>query len=207
MPDNQILFVCTANICRSPAAETIARSRFGESRFIFRSAGFLEEGRPFEPDMAKAVTKLGIDVSGDHRSSLIDRDLLAASSLILTMEARHVQNIVIEDDAAFDRVLPLREAAEMIDARGAHGVDGLLAAMVDRDPMRYLDRRWDVEDPYKRARRHYRRSANEIRDLVERVIGALTPDDDGRRFVESVADLVARPTIATRDRTSSTISS
>ncbi len=169
----QILFVCTANICRSPAAEVIARYRFGESRLTFRSAGFLENGRIFEPDMAKAVTKLGIDVDDAHRSSVIDSELLASSALILTMEARHVQNIVIEDDQAFERVIPLKEAAELIDQRGIAGLDGLLAAMVDRDPMRYLDRRWDVEDPYKRARRHYRRSASEIRDLVERVIGSL----------------------------------
>lgn len=169
----QILFVCTANICRSPAAEAIARDRFGESRFTFRSAGFLETGRNFEPDMEKAVTKLGIAVPGGHRSSVIDTDLLAESALILTMEARHVQNIVIEDERAFERVIPLKEAAEIIDQRGISGLDGLLAVMADRDPMRYLERRWDVEDPYKRARRHYRRSAAEIRELVDVVIGAL----------------------------------
>ncbi len=169
----QILFVCTANICRSPAAEVIARDRFGEARWSFRSAGFLENGRVFEPDMAKAVAKLGVNVDDRHRSSVIDTEKLAVSSLILTMEARHVQNIVIEDDLAFERVIPLKEAAELIQQRGITGLDGLLAAMVDRDPMRYLDRRWDVEDPYKRARRHYRRSAAEINELVGTVIGAL----------------------------------
>ncbi|MEZ5379075.1 MAG: hypothetical protein R2733_21430 [Acidimicrobiales bacterium] len=169
----QILFVCTANICRSPAAETIARDRFGEARFRFRSAGFLEHGRPFEPDMAKAVAKLGVAVPGDHRSAVIDADLLASSALILTMEARHVQNIVIEDERAFERVLPLKEAVELIERRGINGLDGLLAAMVDRDPMRYLDRQWDVDDPYKRGRRHYKRSAAEIQELIGKAIGAL----------------------------------
>ncbi len=169
----QILFVCTANICRSPAAEAIARDRFGEQRFRFRSAGFLEKGRIFEPDMAKAVAKLGVNISGDHESSVIDTEMLHASSLVLTMEARHVQNIVIEADAVFDRVIPLKEAAELIDERRIGSLEGLLAAMVDRDPMRYLDRRWDVEDPYKRSRRHYKRSAAEIVDLVNRVIGSI----------------------------------
>ncbi|MEZ5228730.1 MAG: hypothetical protein R2710_19315 [Acidimicrobiales bacterium] len=117
----QILFVCTANICRSPAAETIARDRFGEARFRFRSAGFLEHGRPFEPDMAKAVAKLGVAVPGDHRSAVIDADLLASSALILTMEARHVQNIVIEDERAFERVLPLKEAVELIERAASTG--------------------------------------------------------------------------------------
>ena len=169
----QISFVCTANICRSPAAEVIARDHFGETTMRFRSAGFLENGRPFEPDMAKAVAKLGIHIPGNHRSSVIDSDFLSSSALILTMEARHVQNIVIEDETAFDRVIPLKEAAELIEQRGIRGLDGLLATMTDRDPMRYLDRRWDVEDPYKRARRHYKRSAAEILMLVDRVVGAL----------------------------------
>lgn len=169
----QVLFVCTANICRSPAAEVVARDHFGEQRFVFRSAGFLENGRPFEPDMAKAIAKLGIDVAGDHRSAVIGADILAKSSIVFTMEARHVQNIVIEDETAFERVIPLKEASELIEERRLRGVDGLLAAMTDRDPMRYLDRRWDVEDPYKRSRRHYKRSAAEIVELVDRVIGAL----------------------------------
>ncbi len=172
MPDNQILFVCTANICRSPAAEAIARSRFGEAQFTFRSAGFLEVGRPIEPDMAKALDRIGV-VAGPHRSSVVDAELVESSALILTMEARHVQNIVIEHEAAFAKVLPLREAAEIIDARRPHGIEQLLAALGTRDPMRYLDRRWDVDDPYKRRKKHYNQSVVEISGLVDTVMRAL----------------------------------
>ncbi len=170
-PPHQVLFVCTANICRSPAAEAIARQYFGESSFGYRSAGFLEVGRPIEPDMAKALGKIDVAV-GPHRSSVVDDRLLAESDLVLTMEARHIQNIVMEHEGVFDRIVPLKEAAELID-RGAHGLDGLLAAMQGREPIRYLERRWDVEDPYKRGRRHYRKSAVEIAALVDKVVGAL----------------------------------
>ncbi|MGI9615234.1 MAG: low molecular weight protein arginine phosphatase, partial [Acidimicrobiales bacterium] len=38
----KILFVCTANICRSPAAEALARHRYGEQDALFRSAGLLD---------------------------------------------------------------------------------------------------------------------------------------------------------------------
>lgn len=172
MADQQVLFVCTANICRSPAAEAIARHQFGESTFRFRSAGFLEHGRPMEPDMVKALNNIDI-VTGDHRSSVIDAEMMDESSIIFTMESRHVQNIVIENEAAFAKVLPLKEANELVERHSVRNLDHMLALLDDRDPMRYLDRRWDVEDPYKRARRHYRRSAVEIADLVGRVVGSL----------------------------------
>ncbi len=170
-PSRQVLFVCTANICRSPAAEAIARQYFGESTFGYRSAGFLEVGRPIEPDMAKALGKLDVSV-GPHRSSVVDDHLLAGSDLVLTMEARHIQNIVLENESVFGKILPLKEAAEMVDL-GAHGLDGLLTAMEGREAIRYLDRRWDVDDPYKRGRRQYRRSVVEIAALVDKVVGAL----------------------------------
>jgi protein-tyrosine-phosphatase len=172
MVEHQLLFVCTANICRSPAAEAIARSHFGDSSFTYRSAGFLEAGRPIEPDMAKALQRIDVE-PGDHRSAVIDSALIEASSVILTMEARHIQNIVIDHPAALAKMLPLREAAELIESRRIRGLAQLLDALEGRDPMRYLERRWDVEDPYKRGRRHYRRSATEIASLVDTVVGAL----------------------------------
>ena len=71
-----ILFVCTANICRSPAAEYLARHRFGEEAALFRSAGFMFDGRESPKELASALDAKHVDVR-PHRSAILDADTLA----------------------------------------------------------------------------------------------------------------------------------
>lgn len=163
----RLLFVCTANICRSPAAEAIARARFSD-RHQYGSAGFLFDGRPIEPDMAKALAGIGI-AAGSHRSRILDPGLLKSADLVLTMEARHVQDIAVMDQECFAHTLPLAEAADRL-RTAPSAVDDFVKGLADRDPMHYFDSRWNVEDPYKRSRRKYRQAVARISDLVDAVV-------------------------------------
>ncbi len=166
----RILFVCTANICRSPTAELLARSRFGEGSHLFRSAGLMEGGREVPSDLQSVLGQRDV-ASAAHRSNQIDSETLAAAELILTMEGKHVQEIGIQEPEALPKVIPLKEAAERLSVPAT--VDGFVQGLQSRDVTRYLSSRWDVDDPYKRGKRRYRKMVDEVEELVSTVIGNL----------------------------------
>ncbi len=171
MTKHNILFVCTANICRSPTAEYIARDRFGQDHFRFASAGFMRSDQTCPSDLTKVLDKRGIDVS-PHRSHKLTQAILDASDLVLTMESQHIQNIAIDFPDSFPKSLPLVEAAERLVGRRVSIAD-FVAEIQSRDPMAYLGRDWDVDDPYKRGTRRYRKAVAQIEGLVETVVEAL----------------------------------
>ncbi len=172
----RILFVCTANICRSPTAEYLARDRFDESAWRFRSVGFLESGRPSSDTLIQALDERAVDVR-PHRSYRIDQASLKAADLVLTMEGSHVRRATEVDPAAYAKMVPLREADAILDdlTDGVTTIEELLEAIGSRrDPTTYLTDAWDVDDPYGRSLRVYRRSVGEIGDLVDSVFGRLS---------------------------------
>ena len=170
----RVLFVCTAKICRSPAAELIARQRIGEFQHLFRSAGFLYDGREMADPMQTELARRGLAGSTDHRSHIVDPDTLAAADLVLTMESAHLQDLVVKDRAYFDKTIPLREAAERLDSRTPLPL--FLAELSTRQPSAYLDDRWDIADPYKRSPRHYRDTVELLDELVTTVFTNLELD-------------------------------
>lgn len=170
----RILFVCTANICRSPAAEALARQRYGEHDALFRSAGLLEGGRSCPEHLVNTLYDRGIDISG-HRSYQLDPSSLEAAHLVLTMEGEHVQQATTIDRACFAKTVPLKEAAQVLaTAGGPQPIDRFVETLSKtRDPSTYLSNQWDVADPYRRKLKDYRRAVDEIASLVEGVIGRL----------------------------------
>jgi protein-tyrosine-phosphatase len=170
------LFVCTANICRSPTAEVLARAHYGEQSARFRSAGFLRSGEQSPDLLVRVLAEKGIDVTG-HRSYELNRPSLAAADLVLTMESEHVQQATLIDKRSFPKIMPLKEAAEVALSlpTGQLSVESLLEAVNrHRDPTSYLSTQWDVADPYNRKLKHYRQAVAEIENLVHAVIGRLS---------------------------------
>lgn len=88
----KILYLCTANICRSPVAEHYMRhlvERFGLRSVTVSSAGIMDMGgAPADPVMARLVKERGLDLSG-HRSRVATREMLLESDEIVVMERRH----------------------------------------------------------------------------------------------------------------------
>ena len=80
----KVLFVCTANICRSPFMELTARALAPE--LTISSAGTHGfTAAPMESEMA-AVLAEGID-PGEFRSRPLTVDMLAEADLVLTAQA------------------------------------------------------------------------------------------------------------------------
>jgi protein-tyrosine-phosphatase len=83
-----VLFVCSANICRSPMAmgllQSLARQEAGQWRIA--SAGiWAQPGYPAAVNTQLILWRKGIDLS-QHDSRPIRRDWMAEFNLILTME-------------------------------------------------------------------------------------------------------------------------
>ena len=112
----RVLFVCTANICRSPAAEHLMRhmlSRLGsEERVEVRSAGVMGlAGRPPDPMMTQLLRRRGIDMSA-HRSRGVDPGEAREATAIIVMERRHRAWFRERMPHVLDRVSLLREALD-----------------------------------------------------------------------------------------------
>jgi protein-tyrosine phosphatase len=89
----KILFICTANICRSPAAEAIFNALAGDREMNARakSAGVAAlEGREIAPETAAALEEIGV-YAGEHRASQVSREIIEGADLVLTMNGRQVE--------------------------------------------------------------------------------------------------------------------
>ncbi len=138
---HRLLFVCTANICRSPMAEALADRYARERRWAVEvaSAGtHALPGNPAAPNAVKAVRDVGCDLRA-HASRPIDEELVAWADRILVMEMRHARTIRERFPVADDKVLLL----------------GTFGGVVE------------IDDPYGRWIFAFRRSRDEIRHCVE----------------------------------------
>lgn len=138
-----VLFVCTANQCRSPMAEALLKSlaaQRGEAdRWQIQSAGtWTEPGRPVTQLSQVVMQRRGIDLSG-HRSSLIDADLLAAASVILVMTRHHQEAVQVEFPEIQHKVY-------------------LLSQLVDHS--------FDIEDPYGGSLDDYELCATDLQNIL-----------------------------------------
>jgi protein-tyrosine-phosphatase len=146
-----ILFICTANICRSPAAEGLLRKRLQEDGLYdwrVSSAGTWAQLR--RGAASASITLMagrGIDISS-HRAREVTAELLADADLILCMEAGHAEALRVEFPEAADRTYLLSEMA---------GGDD------------------NVEDPYGGPHEGYVKMIDELSSLIDaglpRIIG------------------------------------
>lgn len=89
MSRKRILFVCSGNTCRSPMAETLARSLAGDRPLDFASAGLsAQDGSPASDEARAAMARRGLDLES-HRARKMNEAILAEADLVLAMEARH----------------------------------------------------------------------------------------------------------------------
>ncbi|MCH8474898.1 MAG: low molecular weight protein arginine phosphatase [Opitutales bacterium] len=97
-PLNLILFVCTANVCRSPMAEVLFRHALAAekpplSELKVASAGvFASAHQPATENSCIALKKVKLDLS-PHRSQPLTEDLAHQALLILGMTQTHVELI------------------------------------------------------------------------------------------------------------------
>jgi protein-tyrosine-phosphatase len=140
-----VLFVCTANMCRSPLAEVLFRDllrrngQLGDWRVHSAGVGVVH-GQPATEFSRQVAAERGLDLSS-HRSRPVDRASMQAADLVLVMDAGHRQALREGYPQSADRVHLLSEMA---------GEGG------------------PVEDPVGSPIEKYRLTADRITDLLTR---------------------------------------
>ena len=106
---HRLLFVCTANICRSPMAAGAA-SAYAQRRgweIDVDSAGVMGlVDRPADPLAIKVMAEVGIDLS-EHHSKGVSDEVVAWADFILVMELRHQIKLHHDFPASENKVLML----------------------------------------------------------------------------------------------------
>lgn len=111
-----VLFVCTANICRSPMAAALfanllVEQGLDQGDWRIESAGtWAPTGRPAAPEVNAILSARGLDTHL-HRSREVSEGLLADFPLIIAMEPGQKEAMLVEFSALKGRVYTLAEMA------------------------------------------------------------------------------------------------
>src|SRR5215216_8173994 len=109
----QMLFVCTANVCRSSMAEVIFNALAEERRLPWRaeSAGVAAlVGEDITPNARSALDEVGI-YANEHRARQASEEMLEEADLVLAMGPRHVATLHRRFGDLSERVYALPEYA------------------------------------------------------------------------------------------------
>lgn len=111
----RILFLCTANRCRSPLAEQLMRRILQEQglRALISSAGLLPGGFRTPPTGVTVALQNGLDLSR-HRSARVSNRLVEVSDVVLTMSRAHAREVVALNPESWPRVYPLKHFTRML---------------------------------------------------------------------------------------------
>ncbi len=140
---NSVLFICSANICRSPMAMGLLQARLAMEAQEWRieSAGvWAQDGSPAAPFTQKVVLRSGVDLAG-HRSRLVTGAMLREFNLVLTMEQGQQEALRMAFPQYAAKVLMMSEL---------------------------VNERHDVADPVGGPLYDYEITANELNDIFER---------------------------------------
>ncbi|GAA5107951.1 hypothetical protein GCM10023339_06450 [Alloalcanivorax gelatiniphagus] len=171
----RVLFVCTANICRSPTMELIARDLAGEGDVAFSSSGtHARDGHRMNADMTPTLSPALRDGAGAFRSRPLTTALLDEADLVLTAESVHRQHILDDHPQLHRKVFTLGQfAATIAEIPGLSGRDLVVAAGQRRTPSSPAH---DVADPYRRGRAAASRATGTITDMLSAVVPRLVGD-------------------------------
>jgi protein-tyrosine phosphatase len=121
----RVLLVCTANICRSPAAARLLAGRLGPS-IDFTSRGTRSvPGAGMCEVSANWVLMNGGDAAAGHTSRQLELADIKASTLILTATQRHRTKVIEIRPSAQVRTFTLAQAARIAQWRGPAAASGM----------------------------------------------------------------------------------
>lgn len=169
----EVLFVCTANICRSAHMELTARRIAGPSRSIrFSSAGTHGlAAHPMDDVMAGTLQ----EGPGDFASRPLTPQLVKEADLVLTAEAVHRSMILEESPEALRKVFTLGQFTSAVEQSNP-GLSG--RALVDAIGAKRSASlpEHDIADPYRRGNEAAREAAGTISTMLSVIVPRLVED-------------------------------
>ena len=166
----RVLFVCTANICRSPFLELTARALAGEDSGVkFSSAGTHGyDAQPMNPEMVATLADTSAD---DFASRPLTPAILQEADLVLTAEARHRSFILDEFPQHFRKIFTVGQfAATVAEHPDLTGRELVTAAAGRRTAPRPEH---DIADPYRRGEAAARTAADTMTEMVSVIVPRL----------------------------------
>lgn len=193
-----VLFVCHANLCRSPMAERLAELALarrlgiggmpgpGAGGVVFASAGtHAHAGDPMHRHSVRTLAEYGASTR-PFRSQAVDRALLSASDLVLTATREQRAHCVRLAPAIVRRTFTVREfgrlcgaidPADLFDGASAatqllRMVEAAVAARARFQPVPARDD--DLGDPVNQPLDAFQSCARELWSVLEVITGLLT---------------------------------
>lgn len=174
----EVLFVCTANISRSPYAERRARAAVGQAPIEFRSAGIPGfPDRAMDPQMAKLLLVRGVSPDG-HVSRIVSDEDLRRADVVLPFEFGQHMKLLDAYPHHAAKIVGLGQAGaaarrrEERDGEVADTIGARLPAWVT-DQVGPNSMSYDIEDPYGRGPGVALRCADTIDNHLEWVLPLL----------------------------------
>jgi protein-tyrosine phosphatase len=179
----RVLFVCTANIVRSPMAAELLRMRVQEAEpdLVVESAGLRQAAGLLDDGALLALEGRGIDLRL-HRSRRLESAMVTPATVILGLEREHVREAVLLDPSAWPRTFTLKEIVRRGEATGVRPPGEPISAWIarahaDRTQRDLLgsDPVDDIADPYGGPPGGYEDAAEEIDEFVTRLVQLAWP--------------------------------
>lgn len=142
-PLRSVLFVCTANQCRSPMAaallSSLADQRGEADRWLIQSAGtWAEPDRPATQLAQTVMQRRGIALT-EHRSRSVTAELLGSVDVVLVMTRHHQEALQAEFPVVQGRILLVSQL---------------------------IDRKFDIEDPFGGSVDDYELCAADLQNIL-----------------------------------------
>ena len=181
-PPPAVLFVCTANQCRSPLAASLFAKALAERGRTARvgSAGIALPGRPVPPTGLAVARGFGLDLRG-HRSTRLLPDMLDQADLVVAMAREHAREVILRVPERWPRTFTLLQLTRWLETHPAPA-DTVLGAWLDetaggrpRSTVLGSSPDDDVPDPVGRPAPVWRSVAGLLSGQVEAVADLLAP--------------------------------